>query len=62
MCHILEGTVRLAAQCPALLLPVPSAIMPHTLNYMFKPLYPGAGLAAIHAEPFNLDQRLIKKL
>ncbi|MNC47069.1 hypothetical protein D3C75_961140 [compost metagenome] len=48
-------------QCPALLLPVPSAIMPHTLNYLFNPLHPGAGQAAIHAEPFNLDQRLIKK-
>lgn len=46
-------------QCPALLLPVPSAIMPHTLNYLFNPLHPGAGQAAIHAEPFNLDQRLI---
>lgn len=48
-------------QCPALLLPVPSAIMPHTLNYLFNPLHPGAAKALIHAEPFNLDQRLIKK-
>lgn len=48
-------------QCPALLLPVPSAIMPHTVNYLFNPLHPGAAKAVINAEPFNLDHRLIKK-
>lgn len=46
---------------PALLLPLPSAIMPHTLNYLFNPLHPDAAKAVIQAEPFSLDQRLIKK-
>lgn len=45
---------------PALLLAVPSVIMPHTLNYLFNPLHPEAAAAMIHAEMFSLDPRLIK--
>lgn len=48
-------------QNAALLLPVPSAIMPHTVNYLFNPLHAGAVEAVVSAEPFSLDQRLIKK-
>ncbi|MBF7142605.1 MULTISPECIES: RES family NAD+ phosphorylase [Pseudomonas] len=44
----------------ALLLPVPSAVMPHTMNYLFNPLHPDAGSATVTAELFSLDSRLIK--
>lgn len=47
--------------CPALLLPVPSAIMPHSLNYLFNPMHLDSARAVITAEPFKLDNRLIKK-
>ncbi|WP_150745272.1 RES family NAD+ phosphorylase [Pseudomonas fluorescens] len=47
--------------CPALLLPVPSAIMPHTLNYLFNPMHLDSVKAVITVEPFRLDNRLIKK-
>jgi RES domain-containing protein len=48
-------------ECPALLLPVPSAIMPHSLNYLFNPLHGDCAKVEIAAEPFTLDTRLIKK-
>ncbi|MBA1242490.1 RES family NAD+ phosphorylase [Pseudomonas japonica] len=44
----------------ALLLPVPSAVMPHTTNYLFNPLHPGAALATVTPEAFALDTRLFK--
>ncbi|MHC8314304.1 RES family NAD+ phosphorylase [Pseudomonas sp. LB3P31] len=47
--------------CSALLLPVPSAIMPHSLNYLFNPMHIDSAKATIAAEPFRLDSRLIKK-
>ncbi|POA16914.1 RES domain-containing protein [Pseudomonas sp. FW300-N1A1] len=47
--------------CPALLLPVPSAIMPHAVNYLFNPMHLDSVEAVITGESFNLDSRLIKK-
>jgi RES domain-containing protein len=44
----------------ALLLPVPSAIMPHSTNYLFNPLHPDAGHATVTAEVFSLDARLVR--
>ncbi|AJE23921.1 RES family NAD+ phosphorylase [Azotobacter chroococcum] len=43
----------------ALLLPVPSAIIPCTTNYLFNPAHPEASGASIQAEKFPLDSRLI---
>jgi RES domain-containing protein len=44
----------------ALLLPVPSAIMPHTQNYLFNPLHTDATKAVVTRETFKLDNRLLK--
>lgn len=45
----------------ALLLPVPSAIMPHTENYLFNPMHPDSATAVITPEVFSLDHRLLKR-
>ncbi len=46
---------------PALLLPVPSAIMPYSLNYLYNPLHPDAAKVTLRSEPFRFDNRLFKK-
>lgn len=43
-----------------LLLAVPSAIMPHTTNYLFNPSHPAASSAALSVESLRLDNRLLK--
>ncbi len=43
-----------------LLLAVPSAIMPHTTNYLFNPVHPAASTAAPSIESLRLDSRLLK--
>lgn len=50
--HFLDGR-------SALLLPVPSAIIPHTTNYLFNPAHPEASRACIQVERFVLDGRLL---
>ncbi|WP_166367167.1 RES family NAD+ phosphorylase [Pseudomonas akapageensis] len=45
----------------ALLMPVPSAIMPHTLNYLFNPMHIDSTQAVLTGEVFKLDGRLLKK-
>lgn len=47
--------------CSALLLPVPSAIMPHSINYLFNPMHVDSARAALTGEPFKFDNRLFKK-
>lgn len=44
----------------SLLLPVPSAIMPHTQNYLFNPIHRDAGRAVLTVESLRLDRRLIR--
>jgi len=44
-----------------LLLAVPSAIMPHTTNYLFNPLHPEAAQATVTIERLWLDRRLLKR-
>ncbi|KPA90456.1 MULTISPECIES: RES family NAD+ phosphorylase [Pseudomonas] len=46
---------------PALLMPVPSVIMPHTQNYLFNPLHQESTKATLSSETFRLDNRLLKK-
>lgn len=43
----------------ALLLPVPSAIIPYTTNYLFNPLHAEASGACLEVERFPLDLRLV---
>lgn len=43
-----------------LLLKVPSAIMPHTDNFLFNPLHPQAAAAKVSVETLRLDRRLLK--
>lgn len=43
-----------------LLMKVPSAIMPHTDNFLFNPLHPQATLAKPSIETLRLDRRLLK--
>jgi len=45
-------------ECNALLLPVPSAIIPSTVNYLFNPRHPEAQSATIQVELFTPDSRL----
>ncbi|AUZ60047.1 hypothetical protein PRJ_3447 [Pseudomonas sp. XWY-1] len=49
---------RFLDDCSALLLPVPSAIMPSTTNYLFNPRHPQAQSAKIQVEDFTPDSRL----
>ena len=44
----------------SLLMKVPSAIMPHTHNFLFNPLHPQAQLATLSVETLKLDHRLLK--
>jgi RES domain-containing protein len=48
---------RFLDDCSALL-PVPSAIMPSTTNYLFNPRHPQAQSAKIQVEDFTPDSRL----
>src|SRR5690606_27987878 len=48
------------AKNQTLLLQVPSAIMPHTQNYLFNPQHAEAGLAKVEVETLKLDGRLLK--
>jgi RES domain-containing protein len=45
--------------CSELLLPIPSAIMPHTQNYLFNPLHIDSAKARVTVENFSLDSRLL---
>lgn len=45
-------------ECNELLLPVPSAIIPSTVNYLFNPRHPEARGAIIQVEHFTPDTRL----
>lgn len=45
----------------SLLLSVPSAIMPHTNNFLFNPLHPEAARAVLTIETLRLDRRLLKR-
>ncbi|AJQ46509.1 RES family NAD+ phosphorylase [Pseudomonas putida] len=49
---------RFLDDCSALLLPVPSAIMPSTINYLFNPRHAQAQRAKIQVEDFTPDSRL----
>ncbi len=49
---------RFLDDCSALLLPVPSAIMPRTTNYLFNPRHPQAHSARLEVEDFTPDSRL----
>lgn len=53
------GDAWLAA-CETLLMKVPSAIMPHTDNFLFNPLHPQAAQAKLRVETLRLDRRLLK--
>lgn len=44
----------------SLLLQVPSAIMPHTTNFLFNPLHLQAQQATLSVETLRLDGRLLK--
>lgn len=44
----------------SLLMKVPSAIMPHTNNFLFNPLHPQAQKATLSVETLRLDRRLLK--
>lgn len=44
----------------ALLLPVPSAIMPHTENFLFNPMHVDASAAMVTAELISMDARLVR--
>lgn len=48
------------AENHSLLLQVPSAIMPHTANFLFNPLHPQAQQATLSVETLRLDRRLLK--
>ena len=50
------------AEGSSLLLAVPSAIMPHTTNYLFNPLHPEADQANVSVESLKLGRRLLKGL
>lgn len=43
----------------ALLLKVPTVIVPHNCNYLFNPHHPEASLAKLSVEQFPLDPRLV---
>lgn len=43
----------------ALLLKVPTVIVPHNSNYLFNPRHPEASLAKLSVEQFPLDPRLV---
>ncbi len=43
----------------ALLLKVPTVIVPHNSNYLFNPRHPEASLAKLAVEQFPLDPRLV---
>ncbi|WP_066455969.1 RES family NAD+ phosphorylase [Castellaniella caeni] len=43
------------------LLRVPSAIMPHTDNWLFNPSHPLSGQATLSIETLQLDQRLFRR-
>lgn len=44
------------------LLAVPSAVVPHEVNYLLNPLHPQAGeVQAGSPEPFRYDPRLLKR-
>jgi RES domain-containing protein len=45
-------------ECNALLLPVASAIIPSTVNYLFNPRHPEAQTATVQVEQFTPDSRL----
>ena len=45
----------------SLLLQVPSAIMPHTTNFLFNPLHPQARLATLSVQTLQLNHRLLKR-
>lgn len=53
------GDAWLAANA-TLLMKVPSAIMPHTDNFLFNPLHPEASQATLLVESLKLDHRLLK--
>lgn len=42
-------------------MPVPSAIMPHSQNYLFNPMHMDSTRAVLTGEIFKLDNRLLKK-
>ena len=44
----------------SLLMEVPSAIMPHTHNFLFNPLHSQASQAMLSVETLRLDRRLLK--
>jgi RES domain-containing protein len=46
----------------SLLLRVPSAIVPHNVNYLFNPLHPAAAEVALSSESFPADPRLFASL
>ena len=43
----------------SLLLTVPSAVMPHTNNFLFNPMHPDAAKANVIVETLRLDRRLL---
>ena len=45
----------------SLLLQVPSAIMPHTTNFLFNPLHPQARQATLSVQTLRLDRRLVRR-
>ncbi|MCY1400282.1 hypothetical protein D3C76_835030 [compost metagenome] len=45
----------------ALLMPIPSAIMPHTMKYLFNPMHIESTQAVLTSEVFRLDSRLLRK-
>lgn len=46
--------------CETFLLAVPSAIVPHTINFLFNPLHSQAAQATVTVENLRLDRRLLK--
>ena len=44
----------------ALLLPIPSAIMPHTENFLFNPMHVDSSAAMVTKELFSMDARLVR--
>ena len=49
---------RFLDEASSLLLAVPSAIIPSTVNYLFNPRHPEASLASVQVELFTPDSRL----
>lgn len=43
-----------------LLLRVPSAVMPHTVNFLLNPAHPEASVAEVTVETLHLDKRLFR--